>query len=91
MVKETVDKRKKPETVTAPNKTTTTQSYREGGRDKGSCTMQFKPTWSGVIVRQEASLVAVPQALTPVFQGEQKGIKQQTVLSSNVAGKESLS
>ena len=42
VVKETVDKRKKPETVTTHNnETTTKKSYRKGGGDKGNCTRRF--------------------------------------------------
>lgn len=46
VVKETVDKRKKPETVTTHNNETTTTkkkiTEKEGG-NKGSCTKQLKP------------------------------------------------
>lgn len=66
--KETVDKRKKPETVTTHNKETTTKRERErkGGGDKGNGTKRFKTAQSDVISRHEASVV-VAWALTPDF------------------------
>lgn len=70
VVKETVDKRKKPETVTTHNnETTTTEKKKLQKRkgDKGNYTKRFKPAQSDVIVRDEASMV-VPQALTAIFQ-----------------------
>ena len=42
VVKETVDKRKKPETVTTHNNETTKRLQRRGG-DKGNGTEQFQP------------------------------------------------
>lgn len=71
VVKETVDKRKKPETVTTHNNETTTtekkKKLQKRKGDKGNYTKRFKPTQSNVIIRDEASMV-VPQALTPIFQ-----------------------
>lgn len=65
VVKETVGKRKKPETVkTKQNKK---KNYRKGGGDKGNGTKWLKPVQSDAIIRDEAS-VAEPRALTPVFQ-----------------------
>lgn len=75
VVKETVDKRKKPETVTTHNnQTTTTKKIKEkkGGTKEivhGGFSLQ-----SDAIVRAEASVV-VPRALTPIFQWEQEGFK----------------
>lgn len=44
VVKETVDKRKKPETVTTHNNQTTTKKIKEKkGGDKGNCTRRFQP------------------------------------------------
>lgn len=40
VVKETVDKRKKPETVTT-HKSKTKKNYRKGGEEKGNCTMSL--------------------------------------------------
>lgn len=56
VVKETVDKGKKPETVTTRNNETTTKKIirEKVGGVKGNCTKQCKPAQSGVISRQEA-------------------------------------
>lgn len=43
VVKETVDKRKKPETVTTHNNETTTKRLQKRGGDKGNGTEQFQP------------------------------------------------
>lgn len=43
VVKETVDKRKKPETVTTHNNETTTKKLQKRGGDRGNCTKRLKP------------------------------------------------
>lgn len=47
VVKETVGKRKKPETVTTHNNETTKKFTEKEGGDKGNCTMWFEPAQSG--------------------------------------------
>lgn len=68
VVKETVDKRKKPETVTTHNNETTTKKKLQKGRGRQRKLYKaVQPAQSDVIVRDEASVV-VPQPLTPIFQ-----------------------
>lgn len=63
MVKETVDKPEKPETVTTHNNETTAPSYREGcrgdrnGGDKGNFTKWLKPASLDVILKLNPSIL----------------------------------
>lgn len=67
MVKETVDKRENPLTVTThKSKGTTTTNYRKGEDRK--LNKGPKPRQFDVHMRHQANVTGVPGAVTPVFQ-----------------------